>query len=41
MKLSVTEYDFLGKLFLPPKWGNGPEIDQKIEHFELKETFGH
>ena len=41
MKLCLTESDFSGKLFLRPKWGNGPEIDQKIEQFELKENFGH
>ena len=41
MKLCLTESDFSGKLFLRPKWGNGPEIDPKIEQFELKENFGH
>ena len=41
MKLSVTEPDFPGKTFLPPKWGKWAKIGPKTEFFEFIGKFSH
>ena len=41
LKLCVTEPDFLGKIFLPPKLGKWTKNGPKTGFFEFIEECGH